>query len=416
MNIKTTISIIITIHNSAKYIPRIIDCLSAQSFTDFEAIFIVSGDDDSLTMLESCATLDQRIRVIEDVNSSYGHKINVGIAAAVGEYIAILESDDEYDPYFLQELITAMEPEVDYVKGSFTMFLREGNQRILLPCSLVPAEDHERIIEINHEPQYRINAYTHIWTGLYRKQFLTDNHIICNESPGASYQDVGFSVLCALYAQKIKFTQKAVYLYRVDNVKSSSKDDSKYLCIKEEFDWLKDELKARSLETREALEYYEWAKRSSYLWNAKRLHSVPRQKFLQEIEDGIVDINSLELSLETIDRLPRLVQILKNETNCILWGAAGIGQDVLFVQKFLGVKAIRKVVDNNPTIIGQNLFGYIVQKPDMKKVNTDCIYILTGRKSTPELKRQLIIAGVKEEKIIEIKEGVIEEVLKLLIQ
>lgn len=52
----------------------------------------------------------------------------------------------------------------------------------------------------------------------------------------------------------------------------------------------------------------------------------------------------------------------------------------------------------------------------MKNVNTDYRYIITGRKSTPELKRQLIIAGVKEEKIIEIKEGVIEEVLKLLIQ
>ncbi|SEA10447.1 Glycosyl transferase family 2 [Pseudobutyrivibrio sp. ACV-2] len=416
MNRKTTISIIITIHNSAKYIPRIKDCLNVQSFADFEAIFIVSGDDDSLTMLESYAELDQRIRIIADSNSSYGHKINVGIAAAVGEYIAILESDDEYDPGFLQELITAMEPEVDYVKGSFTMFLREGTQRILLPCSLVPAEDHERIIEINHEPQYRINAYTHIWTGLYRKQFLTDNHIICNESPGASYQDVGFSVLCALYAQKIKFSQKPIYLYRVDNVKSSTKDDSKYLCIKEEFDWLRNELKTRSLETPDAVEFYELVKKGSYLWNAKRLHSVPRQKFLQAVEEGIVDLNSLKLVEEAIDRLPSLLQILKNETNCILWGAAGIGQEVLLAQKILGVKAIKKVVDNNPAIVGQNLLGYIVQKPDMKNVNTDYRYIITGRKSTPELKRQLMSAGVNEEKIFEIREGLSIEVLVSYIQ
>ena len=52
----------------------------------------------------------------------------------------------------------------------------------------------------------------------------------------------------------------------------------------------------------------------------------------------------------------------------------------------------------------------------MKNVNTDYRYIITGRKSTPGLKRQLMSAGVNEEKIFEIREGLSIEVLVSYIQ
>lgn len=417
MNNKPTISIIIPTHNSEKYISRIKDCLFAQSFSDFEALFIVSGDDDTAAILQEVAVGDPRIRIIEDSNSSYGHKINVGIKAAQGEYISILESDDEYSPDFLEQLKAAIESEpgktLDFVKGNFAMFADLPQGRKCLEMSLASIEACGPIIDLQQEPQYRRNLYTHIWTGLYRKEFLTENNIKCNESPGASFQDAGFSILCALYGRKIKFAPKAIYLYRMDNVKSSSKDDSKYLCIRDEFDWVKSELIARKLNAPDAMDYYNSCMHSSFFWNAKRLHPTPRQKFLEAIDDGIVDILDLENAIASAKEIEKLVQFLTGEKKCVLWGAAGIGRDVLVVQDFLEKNAITKVVDNNPELIGKAVGDYIIEKPGTDIINRDYFFILTGKRSTPEIKKQLMDEGVEEANIIEIKEPVNREDLML---
>ncbi len=417
MQNKPTISIIIPAHNSANYIPRIKNCLFAQSFSDFEALFIVSGDDDTAAFLQEVAVGDPRIKIIEDSNSSYGHKINVGIKVAQGEYISILESDDEYAPDFLEQLKAAIESEpgktLDFVKGNFAMFADLPQGRKCLEMKLASPEACETIIDLQQEPRYRRNLYTHIWTGLYRREFLINNNIKCNESPGASFQDAGFSILCALYGRKIKFAPKAIYLYRMDNVKSSSKDDSKYLCIRDEFDWVKSELIAQKLNAPDAMDYYNSCMHSSFFWNAKRLHPMPRQKFLEAIDEGIVDILDLEKAIASAKEIEKLVQFLCGEKKCVLWGAAGIGRDVLVVQDFLEKNAITKVVDNNPELIGKAVGDYIIEKPGTDIINRDYFFILTGKRSTPEIKKQLMDEGVEEANIIEIKEPVNREDLML---
>ena len=407
MNNKPTISIIIPTHNSEQYISRIEDCLFAQSFSDFEAVFIVSGDDRSGEMLEDAAGKDSRIRIIKDDNSSYGHKINVGIAAAQGEYISIWESDDEYDPEFLSELNAAMEPEVDFVKGSFAMFIGDSQGRKTMPCSLVGDADANRIIDLKQEPQFKANLYTHIWTGLYRTSFLRDNNIICNETPGASFQDTGFSVLCALHGQKIKFAPKATYLYRMDNVKSSSKDDTKYLCIKEEFDWIAAQMRARGFSDKESEEYFNQCRNTSYLWNAKRIHEIPRAKFLEAVQQEFQP-EGLEEILATREKEHRLIEFLCGEENCILWGAAGLGRDILYLQKFIGKHAIIKVVDNNPNLLGTTVAGYTVDKPD-DFANYEGNFIIAGRNCANIIKQELIEKGVDEARIVTIKQPVNRE-------
>lgn len=414
MNSKLTISIIIPTHNSEQYISRIEDCLFAQSFTDFEAVFIVSGEDRSAEMLEVAADKDSRIRIIKDDNSSYGHKINVGIAAAQGEYISIWESDDEYDPEFLSELNAAMEPEVDFVKGSFAMFIGDGQGRKTMPCGLVGDADANRIIDLKQEPQFKANLYTHIWTGLYRTAFLRENDIICNETLGASFQDTGFSVLCALYGQKIKFAPKATYLYRMDNVKSSSKDDTKYLCIKEEFDWIASQMKARGFEDSESLGYYEKCRSTSYLWNAKRLHEIPRAKFLEAVQQDFQP-EGLEEIFATREEEYRLIDFLCGSEECILWGAAGLGRDILYLQEFLGKHGITKVVDNNPSIVGSAVYSYTVEKPENSICNFEGKFIIAGRNSADEIKRQLLENGVDEARIVTIKQPVNREDFMLTI-
>ena len=87
------ISVIITIHNAEQYLKECLDSVCNQTFFDIEVLCIDGGSTDSSpSILKEYAQKDVRVQIINDSNTSYGHKINVGIEQARGKYISVLES------------------------------------------------------------------------------------------------------------------------------------------------------------------------------------------------------------------------------------------------------------------------------------------------------------------------------------
>ncbi len=92
-----TISVIIPTYNRAHCITRALDSVLAQSVTPHEIIIIddASRDDTSAVL----ARYDDRIRYIRlEMNAGASAARNHGIAAAKGEWIAFLDSDDAWRP------------------------------------------------------------------------------------------------------------------------------------------------------------------------------------------------------------------------------------------------------------------------------------------------------------------------------
>lgn len=89
------LSVIIPIYNSEATLCRCIDSVLAQRMSDWELILINDGSKDgSLRICEDYASMDSRIRVLNQMNSGVSVARNNGIAAASGEYITFLDSDD----------------------------------------------------------------------------------------------------------------------------------------------------------------------------------------------------------------------------------------------------------------------------------------------------------------------------------
>lgn len=98
----------VPICNVERYLEECLDSLAAQSFTDFEVLCINDGSTDgSRAIIQSYMDADERFRVIDKPNSGYGASMNMGLANAIGEYIAILESDDFFEPNALELLVDA---------------------------------------------------------------------------------------------------------------------------------------------------------------------------------------------------------------------------------------------------------------------------------------------------------------------
>ena len=91
------ISVIMTIYNTDKeYLLEAIDSVLQQTYTDFELLLIDDGSTIDYTDLP-CIHSDQRIiysKLPENVGIAMAR--NFGLGKATGEFIAFLDSDDEY--------------------------------------------------------------------------------------------------------------------------------------------------------------------------------------------------------------------------------------------------------------------------------------------------------------------------------
>ena len=97
-----TVSVVLNCYNHEQYVGEAIESVLAQTFRDFELILIDNGSTDgSRRVMQSFD--DDRIRLIlHDENQSISRRLNEGVAAANGEFVSILYSDDLFLPHKLE--------------------------------------------------------------------------------------------------------------------------------------------------------------------------------------------------------------------------------------------------------------------------------------------------------------------------
>lgn len=216
------VSIIMPSLNVAPYIQEAVDSVVCQTLSDIEIICVDAGSTDGTwEILERYAVADNRIKLFRSEKKSYGYQMNLGIREASGEYIGIVETDDYILPEMYEELYTyAVEHDADFVKSDFDIFTtRSDGKRLFLYSSLHMAYDTLFTWQDYANSNKLVDTF--IWNGIYKKDFLQDNQIGFQETPGAAYQDVGFRYQVALSVKRGFFLNRSFYRYRRDNAGSS---------------------------------------------------------------------------------------------------------------------------------------------------------------------------------------------------
>jgi len=93
------VSVVIPVYNRAHVVARAVRSVQAQSVPVREIILVDDGSsDDSLAVIRALAGEDERIVVLSQQNGGAAAARNTGMARAGGEWIAFLDSDDEWLP------------------------------------------------------------------------------------------------------------------------------------------------------------------------------------------------------------------------------------------------------------------------------------------------------------------------------
>jgi glycosyltransferase involved in cell wall biosynthesis len=112
MTSQPKISVLMAVYNTDfSYIKRAIDSVLNQDFQDFELIIIDDGskENNRELLLAYVEENEDKIIYIRHSNRGQSESINRGVLISVGEYITILDSDDEYKPNHLSACLKAID-------------------------------------------------------------------------------------------------------------------------------------------------------------------------------------------------------------------------------------------------------------------------------------------------------------------
>lgn len=118
------ISIIVPVFNAEKFLPRLIEGLTAQTYKDWEVILVNDGSTDSSGKIcDSYRVQDKRLKVIHTNNNGASEARNKGMKIACGEFITFIDADDSIPKNYIQDLMD------DYNKSDDADLVIQGMKR-----------------------------------------------------------------------------------------------------------------------------------------------------------------------------------------------------------------------------------------------------------------------------------------------
>lgn len=199
------ISIIVPAFNAAAFIQTTLESALAQTFRDIEVIVVDDvSRDDTADIVTAIAQRDARVRLVrQQRNGGPSVARNAGIAAASGDWIALLDADDGYAPDRLEQMIACAERNgADLVSDNLLLVpeAQPQDSRPMIPPAIL---DGERRLDLTEfvtrnvaDPDFPDTNYGFL-KPLMRRAFLDTHGIRYDES-------VRFAEDFALYAHCLR--------------------------------------------------------------------------------------------------------------------------------------------------------------------------------------------------------------------
>ena len=319
---KPDVTVIMPSLNVEPYIRLCIESVMRQTAENIEILCIDAGSSDGTKeILQEYAEHDARISILESDRKSYGYQVNMGIRAARGRYIAIVETDDYIAPDMFESLICkADEKNLEVIKGDYEIFQGDGREEEKIRRDIVsPALKGKTMTgeELAREIPDSLGSAMYIWAGLYRTDFLREKGILCHETAGASFQDNGFWFQIMMHTERMLFTGRIFYHLRRDNPNSSVMATNKTLCMKNEYDFIRGKICDLKDEKKKDLflrlcAYYRF---KNYEFTYHRISESGRKDFLQMMQNEFLQLEKnreLDLSFFPPEDHRILAEIMEN--------------------------------------------------------------------------------------------------------
>lgn len=214
------ISVIVPVYNVERYLPKCIESILSQTFTDFELLLIDDGSTDtSGNICDAYAKTDNRVKVYHGKNRGVSAARNLGIREASAEWVCFVDSDDWVEDGYLQSLFNGgnliqegLVCQTFYIEHE----LHPENRYKLRPYSDAVLREpfDEQLVMRSLLNDYYVNVVAK----LYNRRLIIEHHISFRE--GISWFEDAIFLHCYLpYVKEVVLSSSVSYHYmqRDDN-------------------------------------------------------------------------------------------------------------------------------------------------------------------------------------------------------
>jgi len=421
------LSVILPSLNVEKYIGECLKSVCEQQLAETEILCVDAGSTDgTIEIINSYIEKYDNVSLIHSSKRSYGYQVNEGIRQAKGKYIAILETDDYIEPDMYVKLYEAAENNgLDIAKMDWEYVYMNKKGYRYSAKSILPEKSgkYNQVISINDYPELTRYDYSN-WSGIYNKNFLLENEVMCNETAGAAFQDIGFVIHSLVKARRIMYLTGCGYHYRFASEGASTWNPKVLMFAYQEWKRLIDLqiISVKSIQNYDVTRLVDSF--NTELAKALRMNNYDSESELikpyfdwfvttinQIKEMGALNVPEINPNItEYIEKLK--IEDSKYEENIkSLLNAIDNSSVVVFGCGFVGAQIVDSLwnnevevvalTDNNRQLWGKKMWGYEVLSPDdaVEKYSTDK-FVISTRKYASEVQKQLCDLGINQEKIV----------------
>lgn len=233
------VSITMPVYNAGQWLRPTLDSIINQK-TQYSYNVIAINDGSTDNSLDILREYQQRypnlIHIIDQSNRGYPAALNTGFYSTNARWIANLDSDDLYDPTFIEKAVTAGDrDQADWVRVKFNLFdstkpAGQQTREFLEPFygdinfpNAIPYQYTTVNLKDAPDGPFGITDFPGliarhpcIWAGLMRTEFIHRHNIKLPDNGGVAYQDIPFMADIAVHNPVITVVKECLINYRFE--------------------------------------------------------------------------------------------------------------------------------------------------------------------------------------------------------
>lgn len=212
-------SIIVPVYNMQELLPKCVDSIKAQTYSDFEVVLVDDcSTDESYKMCCEIAATDKRFKVVrQDKNGGSSVARNTGLGEIQGEYVIFIDSDDYIEEGLLEEIEKKAIPDkYDWVTWGMYYDIKYPDGLIKIEKSSLNAKEDKDVAMPKYE-DWRLLCLDTFFASpcnkLYRADIIKNNSITFDPRC-VDFEDLIFNLQYAEYVKSFAILKKPFYHYR----------------------------------------------------------------------------------------------------------------------------------------------------------------------------------------------------------